>query len=482
MTKTRLFIFVLLSLFLCSLAVPVYAQAGIQVISDVVTLSFPTGATFQAEFKAGANITSAVLEYGTDQLTCGTVVAKAFPTLTPAADVKVEWTWQMQQSGSLPPGASIWWQWQVQDASGTQFTSPRQTIIWLDSLHSWQEISGGNINLHYYNGGQDFGQALHDAAATALVRLSQDVGLSPKKPVDVYIYATTQDMKDAILYEPAWTGGLVIPGYDIVIIGVSTDQLDWGKSTEAHELTHVLVGDLTFTCLGSIPTWLDEGLAMYGQGGPEPDQVTLFDQAKAADQLPALRSLAGGFPEDSARANLAYAESYSVINFLIQTDGRDKMNALLIALRDGATIDEALQSVYGFDTDGLENAWRLSIGVAPRAGSSNPTPVPTATQVPTIVPVGAAPVAPPNPTPLPTQVPAAATPVAATQVPATATPVTATQVPGPTPSSVPLTERLGISHGVVLGIEFGLGGCILAILVIAVPVLVTTRRHSRRQK
>jgi hypothetical protein len=470
MTKIRLFIFTLLSLFLCSLAVPVHAQAGIQVISNEPNLSFPESITFPAEFKASANITSAVLEYGTDQLTCGTVVAKAFPTFTPAADVKVEWTWQMQQSGSLPPGASIWWQWQVQDANGAQFTSPRQTIIWLDSLHSWQEISGGNINLHYYNGGQAFGQALHDAAATALVRLSQDVGLSPEKPVDIYIYATTQDMTDAVLYEPQWSGGLVIPGYDIVIIGVSTDLLDWGKSTEAHELTHVLVGDLTFSCLGSIPTWLDEGLAVYGEGGPQPDQLALFDQAKAADQLPALRSLAGGFPEDANRAGLAYAESYSVINFLIQTDGRDKMNALLIALRDGATIDEALQSVYGFDTDGLENAWRLSIGAAPRPGSSNPTPAATPTQVPTIVPIGAAPLAPANPTPLPTR------------VQATATPVANTQVPGPTPTSVPLTERLGFSHDVVLGIEFGLGGCILAVLVIAVPVLVTTRRHSRRQK
>jgi hypothetical protein len=31
-------------------------------------------------------------------------------------------------------------------------------------------------------------------------------------------------------------------------------------------------------------------------------------------------------------------------------------------------------------------------------------------------------------------------------------------------------------------VEFGLMGCILIILVIAVPVIVTTRRHSRRQK
>ena len=34
MTKFRLFIFALLSLILCSLAIPVHAQAGIQLVSD----------------------------------------------------------------------------------------------------------------------------------------------------------------------------------------------------------------------------------------------------------------------------------------------------------------------------------------------------------------------------------------------------------------------------------------------------------------
>jgi hypothetical protein len=45
-----------------------------------------------------------------------------------------------------------------------------------------------------------------------------------------------------------------------------------------------------------------------------------------------------------------------------------------------------------------------------------------------------------------------------------------------------LTQQLGISPGVLTGIEFGLIGCILAIVVIAVPVIVTTRRRNRRPK
>ena len=27
-----------------------------------------------------------------------------------------EWTWEMRQSGSLPPGASLWWRWRYTDS------------------------------------------------------------------------------------------------------------------------------------------------------------------------------------------------------------------------------------------------------------------------------------------------------------------------------------------------------------------------------
>jgi hypothetical protein len=451
---------------------PAHAQSNIQVVSDTATITFPETILFSAEFKAGTDITSVVLEYGVDQLTCGTVEAKAFPDITSASDVKAEWTWEMRQSGSLPPGVSVWWQWLVTDSSGAQFTSPQQTILWLDSTHPWLVISGGNINLHYYEGGTDFGQQLHDAAAQALVRLSQDVGLSPEKPVDIYIYASSNDLKDAVLYAPSWVGGQAFPENNIVIIGVSPDQLDWGKSTEAHELTHVLVGHLTFSCLSFMPTWLNEGLAMYGEGGPQTADQAQFDQAKADDQLPSLRSLIGGFSEEASRASLSYTEAYSVVNFMIKTYGRSKMTTLLLDLRDGQAMDDALQAVYGFDTDGLEAAWRTSIGATVHAGGAKPTPVPTPTIVPTFVPIGAVPVAPaaistPRPTP----------------VGPTVTPAAATQTPGPTTTPVPLTQQLGINmSNVITVVEIG-GAClVIGLLLVGLPVLFAVRRrHGRKQ-
>jgi hypothetical protein len=477
MARFRPIFIVLLIFIYASLVIPAAAQSGIQLVSDKVALLFPDTATFQAEFKSSAAITSVVLEYGVDQLTCGTVIAKAYPQLTASTDVQVQWAWDMRQSGSLPPGATLWWHWLVQDSNGAQFTSPRQTSLWLDSLHPWQVISGGNINLHYYSGGQSFGQTLHDSAAQALVRLSNDVGLQPDKPVDIYIYANTDDLKASVLYEPAWIGGQAYPEFNIVIIGISPDQLDWGKSTEAHELTHVLVGHLTFSCLGFIPTWLNEGLAMYGEGGPASAELAQFDTAKASNQLPSLESLSGGFSEESDRATLSYTEAFSVVNFMIQKYGRAKMTALLLALKNGETIDQGLNGVYAFDTNGLENAWRASIGAASISGSANATPVPIPTEVPTIIPVGAAPL----PQADATNVAGSTSPQSTTEMAPTLPAPAAISTPIPTTPATSLAERLGINRDVLFWVEIGLACCVLVILVVAVPVIVTTRRHGRRK-
>jgi hypothetical protein len=477
MPRSRIFIFVLLLVFMASVATPAAAQSGTQVISDAASLTFPDSLVFSAEFQGGSKITSVVLEYGVNQLTCGTVDAEAIPQLTAGTDVKVTWTWQMLQSGSLPPGATVWWHWQVTDASGNKFTSPTKTILWLDNVHPWQVITGGNINLHYYNGGASFGQQLHDAAAQALVRLSQDVGVTTDSPVDIYIYANYTDLQDAILYAPSWIGGQAFPENNIVIIGISPDLLVWGKSTEAHELTHVLVGHLTFSCLGFIPTWLNEGLAMYGQGGVEPAAQTQFDQAKAANQLPSLRSLTGQFSAEATRADLSYTEAYSVVDFMIKTYGRDKMTTLLLDLKDGQTMDQALQAVYGFNSDGLENAWRSSIGAKPLSGASQATQVPTPTIVPTYVPISAAPVASaaistPNPTPAN----AAAIPVTATP---TGLPTSSAPSGAPPGAANPPGLNMG---GITTALEVGLACLVIVVLLAGLVIFLIVRGQNRSRK
>jgi len=83
---------ILVLLLQLSLVRPVLAQAGIQITNDRVAIAFPDTATFSAEIQSGSVIRTIVLEYGVDQLTCGHVVAEAFPDFAPSGDVQVSWT------------------------------------------------------------------------------------------------------------------------------------------------------------------------------------------------------------------------------------------------------------------------------------------------------------------------------------------------------------------------------------------------------
>ena len=385
-------------------APPVFAAPSANVTNDSPTLDFPNTITFRATITADNNITSIVLEYGMQRLTCGDVIAKAYPQFSPAKSVNAEWTWDMRQSGgSLPPGAILWWRWHYTDSNGKESITDQKSITWLDDVHPWQTINGGQLHLHYYDINKTDAQNMLSAGIQGLKRDNTEMGLAVNDSMDVYVYPNYQDMRDSILFEPSWSGGLTIPGYDIVAVGSSGSDANWDQNTVVHELTHVLVGHLTFSCLSYVPQWLDEGLAVYSEGPLDPQFKGPLDQAIQDNTLLSIHVISGAFAEVRDTVDLSYGESFSLVNFLITTYGKDQMTTLLTALHDGATTDEALTQTYNFNLDGLEDAWRKSIGAQPRTTSAQPTAQPTPTYVPTIVPVSGAPLALQiTPTPIPT--------------------------------------------------------------------------------
>jgi|HigsolmetaAR202D_1030399.scaffolds.fasta_scaffold00767_15 hypothetical protein len=380
--RYRLALFVaIVMLVLIGTARPVGAQAT---FSNLKTkLEFPERLSFSATIEASNEIERVVLEYGTNTRSCANVIAKAYPEISPATKLNVSWTWEMLRSGSEPPGAQIWYRWRAIDVTGKEYVSEQQELTWIDTKRRWQSKTRGLVTLHWYAGSERFADELLDSAEEALQRLANDTKVLLNEPTDIYIYANTEDMREAILYEPSWTGGLAFPAQHIVIIGIAPQQMEWGKRTVGHELTHILIGDLAFSCIGSVPTWLNEGIAMYAEGDLEPGYQQILQQAIATNDLISLRSLNSNFSEQSNKAQLSYAQSYSIVAYLIQNYSQDQLLALFAALRDGQTTEAALQQVYQRDLDTLEAEWRRWIG----AGASNVArPSPTPNLQPTIVP------------------------------------------------------------------------------------------------
>lgn len=340
--------------------------AQLQVLSSAVEVEFPTALTFHIEAQGGGDITEIRLRYEVKKIGHAAVISEVSPEFTSASQVKTSWKWDMRKS-SLPPGAEVEYSWLVKDSAGSRLETEPTIISFDDDRYRWQTLKAEKLSLFWYRGDEAFAQELMDGALTALDKLAQDTGAQLQKPVKMYIYADSSDLRGALVFPREWTGGQAFVEHGIVVIGIGPDEMSWGRRAVAHELAHLVTYQITFNPYGAPPTWLEEGLAMYAEGGLEPRYGSLLQEAASKDELFSVQSLGSSFPAHAEKALLAYAQSYSLVDFLIANHGRDKMLQLLEVFQRGSSYDDALLEIYGFDTGGLDDRWRDSLGLGPRS-------------------------------------------------------------------------------------------------------------------
>ena len=161
-----------------------------------------------------------------------------------------------------------------------------------------------------------------------------------------------------MIFPQEWTGGVAFTRYGTIAIGISPGNLSWGRRAISHELTHLVIHQMTLNPYSDLPTWLDEGLAMHSEGPLNPQFTSSLNRAIDEDNLISVQSLSSPFSAFTAESYLSYAQSYSLVEFLIREYGKDKMLELLRTFKEGSSYDGALEKVYGFDRNGLNTLWR----------------------------------------------------------------------------------------------------------------------------
>jgi len=382
----------------------------ITVARNEVESRFPLAAVFTLEASSSHAITDVVLEFATDAKTCGESTDRVVPDdFAVGPTVVAHWTWDLRRTGALPPGTTIAWRWIVRDDSGAELVTPDRTIVIDDTQYDWRETTAGPLRLHWYSGDSSFARDLLEAGEEALQTIRHATGIVYEGEIRAYVYADASAMQSATLFAPAWSGGLAFPEHRAVLTAIAPSELEWGRRAMAHELTHVVIGHYTFSCLDSTPPWVSEGLAMYAEGEAEEWTEAVLEDAIRDNSLLPVRALSQIFSNDPDLANLSYAQSRSLVAFLIEAYGPEEMLRLLDEFRAGTPEDRALDRVYGFDRDGLEAAWREHIGAPPAPAVEGPGARPTITAYPTFAPLVGVPLAAtstPAPTPSATPEPA----------------------------------------------------------------------------
>jgi len=336
----------------------VQAQAGLTIVDSSAEAEFPSRLNFNLSVRSDVNITDIRLCYAIDRASFAQVTSEVYIEFIPSTTVDVGWTLEMVKVGGLPPGSSVEYWWRVENASGDKVETVPAPVQFDDIRYSWRSLTQGKVTIYWYEGDDSFARELMAVAQQALGRLAEDTGAELERPAKLYIYADANDLMGAMIYPQEWTGGVAFTRHGIMAIGIAPNNTSWGERAIAHELTHLVIHQMTLNPYNSLPNWLDEGLAMRTEGELGSEFTAYLNRAIVDDSLISVQSLSSPFSAFAEEAYLSYAQSYSLVEFLIANYGRGKMLELLNTFRQGSGYDAALERVYGFDMDGLDSLWR----------------------------------------------------------------------------------------------------------------------------
>ena len=465
---------------------------GIKVISSDVVSEFPEGMRYFIEVEGENEVeeVSVRLKVGQNQNT-----AYEYFEFAPGTRVDAELFWRTSVRGRyIPPGTIITYYFLVEDSEGNEFSTEPAEFIYHDARFEWEEVTDGPVAVAYHGPVKRRAEIVLEAIMDTLYFMGPLLGADTTVPIRVTMYNNVKEMLEAL---PPGSSTirreLITEGQAFTDIGTLL-VLGGGRGatgTASHELTHILNHRAGDSIIRRIPSWLDEGLAEFGNVAPGFSYDIALEFALGTDRLLPITSMPvlPGDPEDVI---IFYGQARSIVEFMIVGYGADNMRRLLSILREGTNMDDAIQQVYGISRIEMENQWREIIGapeyIPPERDSARPTPIARrAMQLYSLTPqAGSEPVSAVESTPTPTPEPPTPTPMP--EPTPTEPPAVAKLDPSPTPESEPepapnseQPESGGSSGcGLPTGSALALGDITMPLFALGLVGLALRRRRKQQ--
>ncbi len=202
-----------------------------------------------------------------------------------------------------------------------------------------------------------FTAGLHDG----LVSVAYAALAQAAEQINARLSTRPEEVRVVIKPELAQDGGLQAAARYTGMIELDAGHLAKGDPNFlfvalAHEYVHLVVDRVSG---GSCPRWLDEGLAQFLTQNQTPKDRRILARARAQSALLPLEAIEGDFAalELPALVDLAYSQSYSLVEYLAEIMGDDGLGDLISELSAAGGLDRAL-AAYGLSLTGVESSWR----------------------------------------------------------------------------------------------------------------------------
>ncbi|MBD3306464.1 hypothetical protein GF339_08700 [candidate division KSB3 bacterium] len=232
---------------------------------------------------------------------------------------------------------------------------------------AWDTLSLPHFYLYSQPSDQDLAQTLADQANAIFQSITADVGYTPQRHIAVYLCPTPacfQQKQPSRVKLPTWAVGVAYPTLNRIVIRSALTSQERGSIDPldifTHELAHIVL-EQALQDRGGAPRWLSEGFSMYHarqwtiHGQRTIEEVTLRD-----DFIP-LSVLTRSFPADEQAARIAYAQSFSLVAFLLNDYGQRIFHRFIDNLQAGMETNAALIAAAGVNLKRLELEWQASL-------------------------------------------------------------------------------------------------------------------------
>ena len=183
--------------------------------------------------------------------------------------------------GHVLPNTPVSVRWRI-TADGETTLGPVARTVVDDERFDWQTLSGGVVRVHWYEGGQAFGERALAIGKRAVEETARKFGVTEEDPVDFFIYADNDAFYDAL--GPGTrenVGGQANADIRTLFAHISPRSIDdpWVENVVPHELIHLVFDTAVKNPYHFPPRWLNEGLAVYLSVGYEPGDRAAVEAA-----------------------------------------------------------------------------------------------------------------------------------------------------------------------------------------------------------
>jgi hypothetical protein len=345
---------------------------GIQVDDNTAVAAFGVETRelrFGLRARADERIRNVTLLYQVDD---SQVQNSVTPVFQPGAAVTAAYLWRV--AGQLLPGSEVRYQWLLETETGQRHTTPVQSVTYADTRFRWREQQVEQVLLAWHDADAIVSQALIDEARTTQSKLRADHGLTLERPVKVFVYVRAQDFASVVGGGGRQLSPAMSFGTDRIFVVAQPGAEGLANATLGlrQEIAATLFAQKTTNPYGPAPRWLAEGFSLVVSGELiSANNASALRQFAENNRLLPLKALSTNFPSTDNEYALARAESQSVVKFMFDTYGAEKMRATLAAFKEGNTVDDGLRKGLGVTLDQLETRWKnaLKSGNTARAPS-----------------------------------------------------------------------------------------------------------------